>query len=100
MRRRLLFPYTFFYHCCGCILWEELCGRRRRVSSSRFFFFHVAGDGCVGVDAQLLLVSSTSSVGRMLFRGCYCLRRSVSTISLDVGKADQRVSDVINFRLG
>jgi hypothetical protein len=37
-----------------CVLREVLCGRRRRVSSLQFFFFHVAGEGCVGVHAQLL----------------------------------------------
>jgi hypothetical protein len=42
-----------------CALREELCGRRRRVSSLWFFFFHVAGEGCVGVDVQLLLVATS-----------------------------------------
>jgi len=45
-------------------LWEELCGRRRRVSSSSFFFYHVAGEGCVGVDAQLFFIGLY--VGSML----------------------------------
>jgi hypothetical protein len=35
-------------------VWQELCGRRRWVSSSSFFFYHVAREGCMGGDAQLL----------------------------------------------
>jgi len=29
-RRREQSPYTFFYHCCGCVLWQRLCGHRRQ----------------------------------------------------------------------
>ncbi len=51
------------------------------------------------VDAQLLLVATTSDIGRRLC-DVVASGRSVTTTSLDVGKADLSVSEVINFRLG
>jgi hypothetical protein len=48
-------------------LLEELCGRRRR-HTLKAVFYHVAGEGCVGVDAQLLLVSTTSDVQQAVWK--------------------------------
>jgi hypothetical protein len=64
-----------------CALREALCGRRRRVSSSSFFFFHVASEDWVGVDAQLLLVASTSDRGRKRFGVVVASGRSATTTS-------------------
>jgi hypothetical protein len=46
-----------------------------------------------------LLVSSTSDCVKGCFEVVVVSGRSVTTTSLDVGKADQSVSEVINFRL-
>ena len=53
----------------------------------------------MGVDAQLLYSGNNKS-----WAGCLVVvvdsGRSVTTSSLDVGKADLSVSEVTNFRLG
>jgi hypothetical protein len=62
-------------------VWQELCERRRRASSSRFFFFHVAGEGSVGVDAQQLLVASSSGCVKRYFGVVVASGRSATTTS-------------------